>query len=308
MDEIEADKDRPLDVETSATQAIDAGDSLLVIRREVEKQPEEMVPLPPAILSIVNAFVTLAENNSGAFEALFESPKQKYDKFTLFPNLPPELRIMVWRHTFPKPRIIFLDHVCNTKTRLEIQQTLGIENFQMFPTTLHVSKESRGETLKMYHVVYSRWARHTLCFDPVRDFVSISFVMLQAISHSLREYFLEIDFERAYLKSIRSLDIWDACWFDDTMAEISNEEPQLPHAVSPTCCSLRLFLLFPNLKEIRVHFRETRYTWQPRLRDRFMEECKVLFTSYLEHHADSFEGADIPRVIVRGIERMKGTF
>jgi hypothetical protein len=118
-----------------------------------------------------------------------------------------------------------------------------------------------------------------------------------------------MDSKRAYLKSVRSLYIWDASWGYGlpNMSQLEDGS-MLPHDSFHHCCGLRSLLLFTDLKEIRIFLKEAIYSWEHVRRATYMEECRVLFTTYLERHANFFEGGKIPRVIVQGVESVKGSF
>lgn len=84
----------------------------------------------------------------------------RYSTFTVFPNLPLELRRQIWVESFPKPRSIkllkdeaLLDPNGNPE-RFEVVRSLANKCAQdNFPATLSVNKESRTETLLHYLVV-----------------------------------------------------------------------------------------------------------------------------------------------------------
>jgi hypothetical protein len=64
---------------------------------------------------------------------------QTLSEFTLFPKLPLELRQKIWRHTFPKGR-----HYSSDVWFLRAPE---------HPISSQVSRESRDETLRHYHVL-----------------------------------------------------------------------------------------------------------------------------------------------------------
>lgn len=108
-----------------------------------------------ALLSADTGIVaSCAESHHHTPQALSIPPEEPFKKFTLFPKLPAELRIKVWRYTFPEPRVVLLDYICRYETALNIRNTLGIGNVQTFPKALHVNQESREETLRAYYIIY----------------------------------------------------------------------------------------------------------------------------------------------------------
>lgn len=81
-------------------------------------------------------------------------------------ELPAELRVMIYKFTFPGPR-----HIDIGPTRTE----------NTTPIALHINKESRYEAKKVYRLIYQQCTsnngetpvtyRSLLCFDPARDTV-----------------------------------------------------------------------------------------------------------------------------------------
>ncbi|PQE29464.1 hypothetical protein CJF32_00003219 [Rutstroemia sp. NJR-2017a WRK4] len=97
------------------------------------------------------------------------------EQFTLFPLLPAELRLKIWRQSFPPSRTIVLTP--NPSTTQASSAPL--------PTTLSVCSESRAETLHHYTILYrhefksrntlstttSRSHLQPICINPVLDIV-----------------------------------------------------------------------------------------------------------------------------------------
>lgn len=76
------------------------------------------------------------------------------EKFHKFPKLPTELRLKIWKATFPRPRIIPLG--CSYRNTLG---NYGLKWFQPSfapptPISLHVNSESREEALKSYELCF----------------------------------------------------------------------------------------------------------------------------------------------------------
>lgn len=108
---------------------------------------------------------------------LFPQLGEPLDTFTLFPKLPLELRLKVWRFCFPKSREILIGingserygNYADDKVH-ELQRDISL------PITLHICAESREETLRKYCLVWWKdigrevkdW-RRPICFDPERD-------------------------------------------------------------------------------------------------------------------------------------------
>ncbi|KAL2067708.1 hypothetical protein VTL71DRAFT_15804 [Oculimacula yallundae] len=103
--------------------------------------------------------------------------------FPLFKKLPLELRLMIWRATFPAGRLLSL----NSKAFSLLQRPTPGGGFCL-PISLHVNRESRQETKIHYRIIFpsevqelhpsapfdSRapvFLRQTLCFSATRDFM-----------------------------------------------------------------------------------------------------------------------------------------
>lgn len=92
--------------------------------------------------------------------------------FTLFLQLPIELRLKIWRHARPSPRVIELFWECSLKT--------SANSCTPAPILLHVCREPRTETLKMFQLVLrnsddstvAKWTkdyRRPIYIDPACD-------------------------------------------------------------------------------------------------------------------------------------------
>jgi hypothetical protein len=124
--------------------------------------------------------------------------------FTLFSNLAPELRYMIWREAFPKGREICLYSHPYT---WEQPEPLAL------PVTLHVNRESRAITLEHYtilcHHLDERPAVITLpiCFDLKRDSFSIN---IQSIANSNFNNGQSLGLPSSVIREIRTLKLISA--------------------------------------------------------------------------------------------------
>jgi hypothetical protein len=92
-----------------------------------------------------------------------DSPKlAMLQSFTCFPNLPIELRLKIWRHCLPGPRLV----IC--RRFITYSKHDGEECARQVPTTLFVNRESRGETLKAYCLIRPKY-QSVVAFNPDRD-------------------------------------------------------------------------------------------------------------------------------------------
>lgn len=114
------------------------------------------------------------------------------ETFTYFPELPSEIRLNIWRFCFPRPRAVNLFSTCQglcvpiathpLRVVSESYRTAAIRKcLKPLPTTLHISVESRQETLKFHSVVYPPHSpqkeyvlkvdKGPVCLDTQRDLV-----------------------------------------------------------------------------------------------------------------------------------------
>ncbi|PVH74842.1 hypothetical protein DL98DRAFT_537093 [Cadophora sp. DSE1049] len=81
------------------------------------------------------------------------------DTFTCFSRLPVEIRLVIWRLTFPRGRHVNFDREINSSfyhwwgSDADTSRNLGIETHCPLPTVFYVNQESRQESLKHYMVM-----------------------------------------------------------------------------------------------------------------------------------------------------------
>ena len=71
------------------------------------------------------------------------------ETFTLLPQLPFELRLKIWRHTFPGPRVVKVNSYGIVKE--DGYQFHAFYSTSPIPTTLSICTGSRAEVLRLYH-------------------------------------------------------------------------------------------------------------------------------------------------------------
>jgi len=95
-------------------------------------------------------------------ELFKQYPNDAFTTFTLFPELPEELRIMVWRAAFPRNRVV----------QVELSPSYEIlHSHTPQPITLQVNRESRTETFKFYVPLLDPYLRRPILFHPALDTV-----------------------------------------------------------------------------------------------------------------------------------------
>ncbi|KAN0090207.1 hypothetical protein V8E51_018786 [Hyaloscypha variabilis] len=99
--------------------------------------------------------------------------------FELFPKLPPELRLKIWK-LVPKSRLVLV--------RFNIDGRKKHYKFAAsFPVILHACRESRHEGLKMYHRAFdSKWALNGVYFNSNIDILRLQGIM----QGSQKEFFM----------------------------------------------------------------------------------------------------------------------
>lgn len=131
-----------------------------------------------------------------------EQSGQDLFEFTLFPNLPIEIRLKIWRTTFPRGKLVHLGDEymlrsmgCGRLTLGTSQQPptpfypMRVEIETPLPVTLCINSESRHEALRHYFIVRRTDLEHPLsaptrirkarpfCYNPKLDTAWITYVL-----------------------------------------------------------------------------------------------------------------------------------
>jgi len=110
-----------------------------------------------------------------AFENLsVQAALKPLSHFHLFPNLPTELRLQIWRSAFPPPRIVETRSLSSTLTNHDGPLRRAVK----LPIVLKINRESREETLKHYTLIPrsqngSEFQAGVFCFNSKRDVLHI---------------------------------------------------------------------------------------------------------------------------------------
>jgi hypothetical protein len=229
--------------------------------------------------------------------------------FKLFPKLPLELRLKIWRLNFPEPRIL---------KNLSIDSS-GIWQGQRFsfhcqqPNTLFVNHESRKETLKWYRDLSSSLdtSGGPIYFSPARDALHLGSVycfteflacvkylaertvqIVERLSHVraliLEGLFMDERYKRFLLHDhgmvrwpqFRDAEIYNQNWrWDGEGAELEGG----------------ILAKFHGLKKLYLVLG----SWKDCLRDgATVEECKELFRRYFEIEKQKWPDCEIPEIVV----------
>ena len=200
--------------------------------------PAMSFPLPsqyslPAEPSMKLPFVAAATTDEKSEDERLE---ERTAKFTLFPELPIEIRLQVFRAMFPRPRHVCLDAdfpwTFNYETPVQSQNRLPL------PPTLFINQESRAETLKHYYVLfkqdstafksYEPFAERPFVFNPTIDSVYITFGSLHG-GTKYRRFDAWMEYLNTQLpggtNAVQSLEIRDMNWVASITTWIQGESP-----------------------------------------------------------------------------------
>jgi hypothetical protein len=112
---------------------------------------------------------------SSPFPSALEAETETNDpSFHLFPKLPVELRLKIWKLNMPEARILKI----STATRTYNSATGGVTYSAKIvkpscttPPNLHVNQESRTEALKLYKPIFATRLGHPVFFDFSKDYL-----------------------------------------------------------------------------------------------------------------------------------------
>jgi hypothetical protein len=151
-------------------------------------------------------------------------------EFTLFRNLPMELRLKIWRWSFPRGRMINLAQQPQVLSSNDEANSELVMSTYPLPVSLHVNSESRMVTLEHYYVLFvedmepsedGNKVRPPLCFNPNLDHV---FISMHMVNHEKSAnwfvrwiYYLETA-APALLWSIEDLTVLDIRFDENTFA------------------------------------------------------------------------------------------
>lgn len=119
-------------------------------------------------------------------QASFLDPSSKLKSFARFPDLPLELRQLIWRETFPGRRIVKINSYGTVK-----QNSYTFHAFfstAPIPIALSINSESRAEALRHYHPsfgMHSAAIPSIIYFNPSLDTLYFEFDAYQALNSQL---------------------------------------------------------------------------------------------------------------------------
>lgn len=103
-----------------------------------------------------------------------QKPLLQLQEFTLFPHLPPELRIKIWTHCLPSPTLHTISlPTCSCPHSFPIcPRQHAPRTLSSLPILLQINSEARRECLRRYIILHSKTGKgFHLAFDGERDSV-----------------------------------------------------------------------------------------------------------------------------------------
>lgn len=146
--------------------------------------------------------------------------------FVRFKDLPPELRLMIWRHAFPPGRHFDIDSHWVERRRSRSAETSSqlpstIRPTPEFPVTLFVNYESRHETLRHYHMISPQDCFGQMCkakpfwINPRKDSLHFSFLSIQRYLFDFSIWLKFLDNRiPGGLRKFQGLEMSEVTWYD----------------------------------------------------------------------------------------------
>jgi hypothetical protein len=179
---------------------------------------------------------TAPELSSSTIPSSFSSPvtedrispatNKHFEVFGFFSKLPAELRLKIWHTTFPVGRLVNLNYRPDFPYMDEQIRAMRVEAGLPIVTALYVNKESRGEALRNYCLLFKENARRPAHMNPARPTtpysrpfcLNIKLDSVYISRYSLHNYWANkwTSYVRekapGLLQSIRTLEIRDMVW------------------------------------------------------------------------------------------------
>lgn len=103
--------------------------------------------------------------------------------FVLFPKLPPELRIKIWRLTIPTDRVVKIlaggyaldppDSYVDKEGNTDGRHCFKTRSTETIPILLHINRESRAEGLRIYELCLGTRFLYPVYFNFVNDAIHL---------------------------------------------------------------------------------------------------------------------------------------
>jgi hypothetical protein len=167
---------------------------------------------------------------SSSGNAVLTRDVNQLDSFTVFTNLPTEMRLKIWRSTF-NPRHLKLDLSHHfSESPVDPNDAAMKEDPQDPPATFFVNRESREETLKYYCII---WRTDAIC--PTKPYTEKPFCICPSIDSVVsrhRSTFFQPNFNIATVHILpmgpsRSRGLFDALFLVQAPVQLTSRRPQI---------------------------------------------------------------------------------
>jgi hypothetical protein len=268
----------------------DTWNNMLLQRRRLKKFSQLPLPIRAPTKSPSELLLELPDT-----EEDIASQERGLEHFSLFPDLPMELRLAIWRSILPPPRLFNLENECSRV----FQDRRSRRRQSRLPITLRINRESREETLRHYDIVYlhkpGRGASaivKPMLFGPRRDMIFIHSVH-DFLSKPFIVYSISLAVKTTFrakipLNGIRELTILDARWDDKEKF-------------------VQTLMLFPGLKKlnlIEVHDGNVEKWFQSTEKEGGVEFRRDLLKAAEERRMSDLGGWSCPEIIMLPHQRV----
>lgn len=251
--------------------------------------------------------ITAIQETSPFFQDDKPPPEAKSSRqFSIFPNLPLEIRLKIWRITFPPPRYYILSVHCYPTAEISRNLSkLSSYEKQSVPVSLSINRESRAETLKHYSVfVCANVSQSKTKKVPARDVVYLLWEECAIPSASVGDPIdlwmpnLGIKFNRsgAFLLAVRNLvlELEDRAADEEFAFLTDGPDGSERHysTVEKICCAL---LMFPKLDVLILRSAAAEWIGQAG-----MEDLNGRVRDAVDARGGLFAGVCVP-VVVCGV-------
>src|SRR6266536_5413670 len=245
--------------------------------------------------------------------------------FDFFPKLPAELRLKIWRMTFPVDRLVNLNYCPDFPDIDEQIRAMLLEAGLPIVTALYVNKESRNEALRNYCLLFKEDSRRLpqnahirpttpysrpFCLNTKLDRIYIS-------RYSLHNYWADKwmlylqEIAPNLLQSILTLEIRDMVWNPKVRASFDQGDKLItlpPAKIEEEMFYPSSLLRFPGLEEISFIFSHPsdansllHTAWGTHSGKEELEDC---LRKYLETSKNMFIIGRAPKIIVKDWEAL----
>lgn len=173
------------------------------------------------LYTLENALHLLTLELPDQAQELFEQPLKKA-KFTCFPDLPAEIRLIIWKYLLPSRRIVNIA-AYHRHWSEEPEPWERRHRYARLPITLSINHESRNFTLGLYHVFFQHKtpylrtrggivvpSERALCINPKIDHLQLDWGQICCVKGTFGEIYNEAPecFDAIRNLEIQKFDLW----------------------------------------------------------------------------------------------------